>query len=64
MMNSANLNVSLMKDIMMPKSPLLKNSTSKKMTPEKRRKQKFAIWDYYKKKNQSTSSSTKPKIKF
>ena len=37
----------------MPKSPFLKkNKPPKSITRENRRKQKFAIWDYYKKKNQ------------
>lgn len=36
----------------MPKSPFLKKSKiSKDITLENRRKQKFAIWDYYKNKN-------------
>lgn len=44
----------------MPKSPFLKKSkTSKSITLENRRKQKFAIWDYYKKKNQQSSKAQK-----
>ena len=41
----------------MPKSSFLKKSRlSKKIVNEKRRKQKFAIWDYYKKKNTSSGN--------
>ena len=37
----------------MPKSPFLKkNKPCKSITDENRRKQKFAIWDYYKKKSE------------
>ena len=44
----------------MPKSPFLKKSkTAKNITLENRRKQKFAIWDYYKKKNQQSSNVLK-----
>ena len=44
----------------MPKSPFLKKSKiSKNITLENRRKQKFAIWDYYKKKNQQSSTAPK-----
>ena len=44
----------------MPKSPFLKKSqTSKNITLENRRKQKFAIWDYYKKKNQQSQKTQK-----
>ena len=40
----------------MPKSPYLKkNKPTKRATDENRRKQKFAIWNYYKKKNESES---------
>lgn len=47
----------------MPKSPFLKKSkTAKSRALENRRKQKFAIWDYYKKKNQeSPKAPKKPK---
>lgn len=39
----------------MPKSPFLKkNKPSKKITDTNRRKQKFAIIDFYKKKNTSS----------
>ena len=44
----------------MPKSPFLKKSkTSKSITLDNRRKQKFAIWDYYKKKNESKTKILK-----
>ena len=37
----------------MPKSPYLKRNKPKKSTvAENRRKQKFAIWNYYKKKSE------------
>lgn len=45
----------------MPKSPFLKrNKPQKSMSDINKRKQKFAILDYYKKKN-NTPSSKKPK---
>ena len=44
----------------MPKSPFLRKSKiSKSIKLENRRKQKFAILDYYKKKNQQSSKSAK-----
>lgn len=44
----------------MPKSPFLKkNKPKKSMTATNRRKQKYAIWDYYKKKNESMSKIKK-----
>ena len=44
----------------MPKSPFLKKGKpSKSITLENRRKQKFAIWDYYKKKNQQSPKAPK-----
>ena len=44
----------------MPKSPFLKKTKqSKSITLENRRKQKFAIWDYYKKKNQQSKKGKK-----
>lgn len=47
----------------MPKSPFLKkNKPNKKTMDENRRKQKFAIINYYKNKNNaSTSKTTKSK---
>lgn len=46
----------------MPKSPFLKkNKPSKKMTDTNRRKQKFAIIDYYKKKNASSKAGKSSK---
>ena len=47
----------------MPKSPFLKkHKLSAKVISEKRRRQKFAIWDYYKKKNsQKTDNRAKTK---
>ena len=52
------LNVLILKEITMPKSPFLKkNKPNKKMTDANRRKQKFAIIDYYKKKNTSSKAS-------
>ena len=44
----------------MPKSPFLKkNKPPKSISEANKRKQKFAIWDYYKKKNSSSSQKTK-----
>lgn len=44
----------------MPKSPFLKkNKPNKKMTDANRRKQKFAIMDYYKKKSASSQAGSK-----
>ncbi len=46
----------------MPKSPFLKqNKPPKAVTEANRRKQKFAIWDYYKKKNEATNPTKKSK---
>lgn len=44
----------------MPKSPYLKKNKPKKdISAENRRKQKFAIINYYKKKNEGFKKSTK-----
>ena len=44
----------------MPKSPFLKkNKPNKKTMDENRRKQKFAIINYYKNKNKNNTSSSK-----
>lgn len=44
----------------MPKSPFLKkNKPSKSVADSNRRKQKFAIWNYYKKKNESMANTKK-----
>lgn len=46
----------------MPKSPFLKkNKPNKKTMDENRRKQKFAIINYYKNKNNTSSSKTASK---
>ena len=48
----------------MPKSPFLKNNKpSKSVTSDNRRKQKFAIWDYYKKKNEPKTQAPKKSSK-
>lgn len=44
----------------MPKSPFLKkNKPNHSISQSKRQKQKFAIMDYYKKKNKSTNPAKK-----
>ena len=44
----------------MPKSPFLKrNKPQKSISDANKRKQKFAILDYYKKKNASSAQKTK-----
>ena len=46
----------------MPKSPFLNKTKPKKsIVSENRRKQKFAIWDYYKKKNEEKKSNQSSK---
>lgn len=48
----------------MPKSPFLKkNKPQKRMSDENKRKQKFAIIDYYKKKNEASTRLVNTKKK-
>ena len=48
----------------MPKSPFLRNNKlPKSITDENRRKQKFAIWDYYKSKKEPREQVDKKTFK-